>query len=77
MNADGTLIFTDIEIDTPSYQQRLLLVGGKTFYVELRAKKLVGAYTRESLMSVYLTLYSLNDQQELILRHIELDRVHG
>ncbi|XP_037047140.1 mucin-17-like [Bradysia coprophila] len=67
----------DIEIGTPSYQHRLLLVGSKTFYVELRAKKLIGAYTRESLMSVYLTLYSLNDQQQLILRHIELDRVHG
>ncbi|KAG4076169.1 hypothetical protein HA402_014718 [Bradysia odoriphaga] len=67
----------DIEIGTPSYQHRLLLVGSKTFYVELRAKKLIGAYTRESLMSVYLTLYSLNEQQQLILRHIELDRVHG
>lgn len=66
----------DIEIDMP-YQHRLLVVDNKTVYAELRAKKLSGTYTRESLMSIYLTLYSLNDQQELTLRHIEFDRVHG
>ncbi|KAJ6646452.1 hypothetical protein Bhyg_01663 [Pseudolycoriella hygida] len=66
----------DIEIDTP-YQHRLVDVGNKTYYVELRAKKLAGTYTRESLMSIYLTLYSLSGQQEMTLRHIELDRVHG
>lgn len=70
------MFLTDIEIDTP-YQHRLLVVGNKTCYVELRAKRLAGTYTRESLMAIYLTLYSFNDQEKLTLRHIEFDRIHG
>lgn len=59
------------------YHRRLLVADSKTIYVEMRARVVPGAYKRDNLICTYVNMYSINDEEQVTVRHVECDRIHG